>query len=121
MRFTLTRFFFINDDNNLIPLTSFEIHEGTTPTTRIATLSGDVFNRSRKQPDTFVMDATELSQRLGRFHVIDENCFVYECVGTKLSILPGRTGISGEIIARWQVEEKDRAEVMRRIHGASSA
>ena len=107
------RYFYVTDGNKLIPLNSFEFREGHTPTIRTPTFGSDIYGNGRKQPDTFSMDATGLGQQVGAFKVVDDNCFVYECIGANTTGSSGRMTVAGFVTVRWQIEVQDRAEAFK--------
>jgi hypothetical protein len=114
-------FFLVADSDRLVLLRSFDFREGGTTLVRIPTFGGDVFGRSRPEPDTFTMDATGLGQQVGAFTVVDGNCVVYECIGTTVSGANGQIQVSGFVTGRWQVEDANRAEAIRMMREAMGA
>jgi hypothetical protein len=104
------QFFYITDDNGIVPLRSFVFRQGQSRLIRIPTLGGDVFQRTRPEPDTFTMDATGTRQLLGPFRVVDSSRTVYECIGTNVNGGTGGTTISGIVTGRWQLEDADEAQ-----------
>ena len=50
-------YFYVKDDNSLVPLVSFQFTEGQSQVVRIPTFDGPVYSRSRKGPDSFSMVA----------------------------------------------------------------
>ncbi len=98
------QFFYIKDDNGLVPLRSFIFREGQSRLVRIPTFGGDVLQRTRPDPDTFTMDATGTGQMLGQFRVVDTNYTVYECFATNVNGGSGGMTLSGVVTSRWQLE-----------------
>lgn len=98
------QFFYVRDGNELVLLRSFSFQQGQSRLIRIPTLSGDVFQRTRPEPDTFMMDATGTGQLLGPFRVVDASRMVYECIGINMNGGTGGMTISGIVTNRWQLE-----------------
>ena len=104
------QFFYITDDNCILPIRSFVFRQGQSRLIRIPTLGGDVFQRTRPEPDTFTMDATGTRQLLGPFRVFDSSHTVYECIGINMNGGTGGTTISGIVTNQWQLDDANAGQ-----------
>jgi hypothetical protein len=111
-------YFFITDDEVLIPLSSFAFTEGQSRVVSIPVFGGAVYGRTRKEADTFRMVAASILPQAGGFRVVDENCTVYECMGANVSVTNGRLVVSGIVHSRWDVEPQHQAEARQKMQQA---
>jgi hypothetical protein len=102
-------YFYVTEDGNLIPLQEFVITAGAPTVIRIPTLNGLVVQPRRRNPDTFLLRASQLLPTAGGFRVVDENAVVYNCIGSTVNVLKGVLTIGGVIVDSWEAEQRDAA------------
>ena len=62
------------------------------------------------------MTALAMPPQANNFRVVDENCVIYECLGTNVAVDNGRLVVSGIVLSRWEVEEQHRPEAIELMH-----
>jgi hypothetical protein len=109
-------YFYVTNEGQLVRLASFALTEGQSCVVRIPVIGGSIYQRTRKEPDTFVMVASGLLPQVAQFRVVDENAVVYGCVGNNTIIRDGSLVVSGIVYDRWEAEQK--AEAVQAIRQA---
>ena len=112
------RYFFVTADGNLVPLLDFRFAEGQSQIVRIPVFGGTVYSQTRRGADTFRMVAASMLPQVGHFRVVGEDCVVYGCVGSNVSVENGQLVVTGVVHDRYEVDEQHRSAALQMMRTA---
>src|SRR5438067_944769 len=102
-------YFYVTDEGALVRLAEFSITEGQSYIVRIPVFGGTFYQRTRKEPDAFRMNASGLLPQVGQFRVVDENATVYGCIAVNTTVAGGALIVTGIVHDKWEAEQKQEA------------
>ncbi|KAA0139342.1 hypothetical protein FYZ48_11970 [Gimesia chilikensis] len=112
------RYFYVDDDNYLVTLHSFDARQDQHGSTFYPSQANKEFQRGRPQLSTFRMTTSSRIQEGDAFMVTDEEFNVYECISCKVFSLNGKSIVSGMIFTSWKVNSEDQPSAREKMESA---
>jgi hypothetical protein len=78
----------------------------------VPTLGSIHYIEQPPNPDMFACPEIPDLPQFGNFCVVDENCTVYECAGTRMTLHNDEASIVGIVNRHWELTEKDKVDAI---------